>query len=91
MVEDGDPRPVFDYALANWPQLLQVTVLGDLVTEAARGNDKRPAYMKLAVPDEMVKNLRGDEKQRDLVLVIRIPNEVVQRSKRLIVLPGEVA
>jgi hypothetical protein len=63
-----------------------------LVTDSARQNAKRPAYVTLSVPDEIVKNLRGSRsnEERDLVLLVRVPKEILERSESLIVLPGEV-
>jgi hypothetical protein len=62
----------------------------DLVTESARQNAKRPAYITLSVPDEVVKSLKGRREEHDLLLLIRVPKEVLERADSLIVLPGEV-
>ena len=65
--------------------------LQDVAMESARSNAKRPAYVKIAVPDELVKALRGSaDKRRDLVLLVSIPREVLNRSESSIILPGEV-
>ena len=62
-----------------------------LLIESARKNDKRDAYVKLAVPDEVVKGLRGNRaEEKDLVMLVIVPKEVEQRSESLIILPGEV-
>jgi ATP:corrinoid adenosyltransferase len=42
------------------------------------------------VPDEVVKGLRGRPEETDLVLLGRVPKEVLERSESRIVLPGEV-
>jgi hypothetical protein len=43
------------------------------------------------VPDDVVKSLKGGRKEdRDLVLLVRVPRQVQERSESLIVLPGEV-
>jgi hypothetical protein len=79
------------YALEKYPEKVEMLALRELVLESARRNDKRPAWVKLAVPDEVVKNLKGAPRQdEDLVLLVRVPREVLQRSESLIVLPGEV-
>ena len=46
--------------------------------------------MTLSVPDEVVKSLKGNRDDRDLVLLVRVPKEILERSESLIVLPGEV-
>jgi hypothetical protein len=78
------------YALEKYPERVEVVPIQELVTESARKNDKRPAFVKLSVPDEVVKQLRGRPEDTDLVLLVRVPKEVLQRQGSLIVLPGEV-
>jgi hypothetical protein len=85
-----NPRKALAYALEKYPERVEMVPLEQLVTESARQNPKRPAYVKLDVPDEMVKSLRGREETKDLVLLVRVPREVLERSASLIVLPGEV-
>ena len=83
------------YALEKYPERVEMVPIEQLVTDSARQNAKRPAYVTLSVPDEIVKSLkggrggRGDE-DRDLVLLVRVPKEILERSESLIVLPGEV-
>ena len=81
------------YALEKYPERVEMVPIEQIVTDSARQNPKRPAYVTLAVPDEIVKNLRGSRsgnEERDLVLLVRVPKEVLERSESLIVLPGEV-
>ena len=81
------------FALEKYPERVEAVPIQELVTESARKNDKRPAFVKLSVPDEIVKQLRGrpgDARDGDLVLLVRVPKEVLQRQDSLIVLPGEV-
>ena len=78
------------FALEKYPERVEVVPIQDLVTDSARKNDKRPAFVKLSVPDEVVKQLRGRPEDTDLVLLVRVPKEVLQRQGSLIVLPGEV-
>ena len=79
------------FALEKYPERVEVVPIQELVTESARQNDKRPAFVKLSVPDEIVKQLRGRPgEDTDLVLLVRVPKEVLQRQGSLIVLPGEV-
>ena len=63
----------------------------ELVLESARKNDKRPAWVKLGVPDEVVKGLKGTRTEEgDLVMLVIVPKEVSERSESRIILPGEV-
>ncbi len=78
------------FALEKYPERVEAVPLQELVTESARKNDKRPAFVKLSVPDDVVKQLRGRPEDTDLVLLVRVPKEVLQRQGSLIVLPGEV-
>lgn len=88
---DNNPRKSLAYALEKYPERVEMVPLRELVTESARKNDKRPAFVKLSVPDEIVKQLRGRPgDDADLVLLVRVPREVLQRQDSLIVLPGEV-
>jgi hypothetical protein len=68
---------------------VEVAPVAELIVEAARRNDKRPAFVKLAVPDELVKNLRGASGERDVVLLVRVPRELAARAESRIILPGE--
>ncbi len=86
----NDPRQSLAFALEKYPEKIQVVPLDKLLMESARRNDKRPAYVKLAVLDEVVKALRGSpHKRKDLVFLVSIPREVRERSESRIILPGE--
>ena len=88
-----NPRKALTYALEKYPERVELVPIEELVTDSARQNAKRPAYVTLAVPDEVVKSLkggRGGRDDRDLVLLVRVPKEILERSESLIVLPGEV-
>ena len=78
------------FALEKYPQQVDVAPIDQLVMESARQNAKRPAYLKIAVPDEIVKALRGRREAKDDLLLVRIPRDVRERSESPIVLPGEV-
>ncbi len=86
----SDPRQALGFALEKYPERVEIIPLERLVTESARRNEKRNAYVKLAVPDDVVKGLRGRQEERDLVLLVRVPKEVLERVGSRIVLPGEV-
>ncbi|MDP9120021.1 MAG: hypothetical protein M3O15_01415 [Acidobacteriota bacterium] len=85
-----NPKRSLAFALEKYPERVEMLPIEELVVESARQNPKRPAYVKLAVPDEVVKGLKGLEDERDLVLLVRVPREVLKREGSLIVLPGEV-
>jgi hypothetical protein len=87
-----NPRKALSYALEKYPERVEMVPIEQIVTDSARQNPKRPAYVTLAVPDEVVKSLKGGRagEERDLVLLVRVPKEVLERSESLIVLPGEV-
>lgn len=86
----NNPLKSLVYALEKYPERVELVPVEDLVTDSARQNPKRPAYVTLAVPDEVVKSLKGRKDDRDLLLLVRVPKEILERSESLIVLPGEV-
>jgi hypothetical protein len=85
-----NPRKALSYALEKYPERVEMVPIEELVTDSARQNPKRPAYVTLAVPDEVVKSLKGGRDDRDLVLLVRVPKEILERSESRILLPGEV-
>ena len=85
-----NPKSSLIYALEKYPERVEMVPLEQLVTESARQNPKRPAFVKLEVPDEMVKSLRTRGDDKDLLLLVRVPRQVLERQDSLIVLPGEV-
>jgi hypothetical protein len=84
------PLEALQYALDKYPQRVELVPVAQLVIESARENPRRPAWAKLALPDEVVKGLRGGDADADLVLLVRVPREVLARAESSIVLPGEV-
>jgi hypothetical protein len=86
-----NPLKALTFALEKYPQKVAMIPIREVVMESARQNDKRPAWVKLAVPDEVVKSLKGSRTDEgDLVMLVMVPKEVSERSESLIVLPGEV-
>ncbi len=84
------PLQTLAFALEKYPERVEAVPIRRLVIDSARQNPKRPAYVKLAVPDEVVKAARGNADAGDLVLLVRVPREVLEREDSRIVLPGEV-
>lgn len=86
-----NPLKTLLYALDKYPEKVAMVPVQELLLESARQNEKRPAYVKLQVPDDVVKGLRGNRsEEKDLVMLVVVPKEIQQRSESLIVLPGEV-
>jgi hypothetical protein len=52
-----------------------------------RGYGTRPATMRLAVPDEVVKNIRGDDDKRDWYVLLRVDREVLDKLESPIIQP----
>ena len=86
----NDDLKSLGFALEKYPDKVETFPVDQLVLDSARQNRKRAAYLKLAVPDDVVKTLRGDKAARDLVLIVRVPREIVDRRDSRIVLPNEV-
>jgi len=86
----NDDLKTLAFALEKYPERVEVMPIDRLLQDSARQNRKRPAYLKLAVPDDIVKTLRGRQEARDLLVLVRVPKEVLLREDSRIVLPGEV-
>ncbi|MEE8523344.1 MAG: hypothetical protein V3T72_05390 [Thermoanaerobaculia bacterium] len=85
-----NPLESLAFALEKYPERIEIAPVEELMVDSARQNPKRAAYVKLAVPDEVVKALRGSaDKRRDLLMLVQIPKEVLERSESRIILPGE--
>lgn len=63
--------------LVTWTLTTQkdIEILPVWVMDTGRLNEKRPAYVKMAVPDDYVKNLKGDQPQ-DIYLMLKVPHDV---------------
>ncbi len=86
----NDPLQSLAFALEKYPEKIQAAPIDDLLLQSARQNDKRPAFVKLAVPDDVVKALRGSpDRRKELVFLVSIPKEVQERAESRIILPGE--
>lgn len=83
-----DPRQTLSFALEKYPERLEIAPLSELVMDTARQNERRPAWAKIALPDEAVKGLRGGGDGS--LFLVRVPEEVAARVDSPIVLPGEV-
>ncbi|MEJ5166584.1 MAG: hypothetical protein WHV67_06115, partial [Thermoanaerobaculia bacterium] len=45
--------------------LIEIVELEKVMVDSSRGKEGSPGYVKIAVPDEIVKNLRGVPEKRD--------------------------
>jgi hypothetical protein len=90
MTAPANPLEPLLKALEKYPQRVEAVPLRDLVVESARENDKRPAFVKLNLPDELVKGLRGRQEEQDLLLLVRVPRDVMERAESSLILPGDL-
>lgn len=81
---------ILRFALDKYPERVSAAPVEGLLMDSARQNAKRPAYVKLAVPDELVKSLRGAAQSDEMVLLVSVPREIESRADSRIVLPNEV-
>lgn len=72
-----DLRQLLTRAMAQHSGRLSLFSIEGLLMDAARQNEKRPAYIKIATTDSVVKNLYGDPRFLDSYLMVRIPRDVV--------------
>ena len=84
-----DAQKTLRFALDKYPERVETLPLAQLVIDSAREKPKRPAYVKLAVPDAMVQAVRSPQPGGDSYLLVRIPADVGDRVDSRIVLPGE--
>lgn len=78
------------YALDNPNPDTEFKTIGECYIESARQNDKRPAYVKLMVPDDWIKNIRGTAELQDIYMLCHFPREMWERFKSPILMDGEV-
>ncbi len=84
-----DSLKALRFALEKYPERVETSPLAELVIDSAREKPKRPAYLKIAVPDAVVQAVRAPKQGGDSYLVVRIPAEISERVDSRIVLPGE--
>jgi hypothetical protein len=65
-------------AVKDLPPGLEFLPMNTVITDGARINAKRHAWLKFHCPDGWVLNMRGNEKLRDLYVTTRIPREYVE-------------
>jgi protocatechuate 3,4-dioxygenase beta subunit len=67
------------WAVAQEPGSVEFMPVAAVLADAVRKNDKRPAHIKLLVPDSWSRNLTGDEAMKDAFLLARVPRELAER------------
>lgn len=72
--------------LQKYKDLIEIADLEKVMVDSSRGKEGGPGFIKIAVPDEIVKNLRGDKEKRDLILLIRIPNDLKKKMESPIII-----
>lgn len=71
------------HAAEKWHLLdMEAVAINSVVVDNARQNDKRPAYLKIFVPDSWALSLRGDSDLADLFVALRIPREALLSLRR---------
>jgi hypothetical protein len=83
-------RSTLTFALEKYPERVDLADIRGLLLDSARESGKRPAYLKIAVPDDTVKALRGRKSSPDHILLVRVPAETADRAHSPIILPNEV-
>lgn len=66
---------------------LLLVPLSPLITETRRANAKHPPLVTIQVPEEAIKNLRGDPDQQDLYFIGAVPRQIAERIR--VPTPGE--
>jgi hypothetical protein len=89
-VTPEDLHKALAFALEKYPHRVELAPIEELLLDTAREGTKRPAYLKIAVPDDTVKSLRGRKQQADHLLLVRLPREMTERAASPIILPNEV-
>ena len=83
------PMEYLVWALNNEPGEISGAMIETVLMDSARSNGKRPAYLKVAVTDEVVKELKGSvDKRQNLILMISIPMATVEKADSPIILPS---
>lgn len=64
-------------AIANAPKQIEFLPVNAVLLEGARQNDKRPAWIKISVPDAWVVNLMKNEKLLDGFIMVKVEREFI--------------
>lgn len=83
----NNPKEFLSLAMTKHLDDVECVSAGALIMDIGRANDKRPAYAKIAVPDDWIKNIKGDEKLRDIYVMSRIDRSVLNKASSVLILP----
>lgn len=72
--------------LQKYQNSIEIIEIEKTLLDSARGKEGKFGAIKIAVPDELVKNLRGSKEKRDLILIVRIPNEIKKKMESPIII-----
>ena len=64
-------------AITNAPKQIEFLPVNAVLLEGVRQNDKRPAWIKISVPDAWVVNLMKNEKLLDGFIMVKIEREFI--------------
>jgi hypothetical protein len=74
--------------LEKFPNAVEIVPLEEILLDSARAGGEAHGTLKLAAPDSMVKNIKGDPARRDTYLLVHIPHDILRREESPIILPG---
>jgi hypothetical protein len=72
--------------LEKYKTMIEIVELEKVMIDSTRGKEGRSGTIKIAVPDEVIKNIRGSSEKRDLILILRIPNEIKKKMESPIII-----
>lgn len=72
--------------LQKYQNSIEIIEIEKILLDSTRGKEGKPGTIKIAVPDEVVKNLRGSKEKRDLTLILIIPNEIKKKMESPIII-----
>lgn len=72
--------------LQKYQNSIEIIEIEKILLDSTRGKEGKTGTIKIAIPDEIVKNLRGLKEKRDLILVLRIPNEIRKKMESPIII-----
>lgn len=72
--------------LQKYQNSIEIIEIEKTLLDSTRGKEGKFGTIKIAVPDELVKNLRGSKEKRDLILIVHIPNEIKKKMESPIII-----
>jgi hypothetical protein len=91
-LSNDEAKALIIYALEHksFHHTVAVCDLRNVMLDAAREKETRPAYLKIQVDDRIVMALRNPPEQSPYIfLLTAVPTQALAEAQRLIVLPGE--